>query len=77
MGRDLFLIDDDHVVETHLRFGLKALHLFGVILISLSVISLVILSCGEYDDSIRPRRRDGGGDGGGDDGGGCACGGGE
>ncbi|KAL2331623.1 hypothetical protein Fmac_019204 [Flemingia macrophylla] len=45
---------------SYLRFGSMALHLFGMILISLSIITFAILSCGEYEDSNRPRRREGG-----------------
>ncbi|RDY12431.1 hypothetical protein CR513_02781, partial [Mucuna pruriens] len=59
MYRDFSLIDGDHAVETHLTFGSRALYLFGMILISLSIISMAILSCGEYDGSNKSRRRDG------------------
>ncbi|KAH1218575.1 hypothetical protein HKD37_13G038030 [Glycine soja] len=60
MGRDFSLgAYGDHEVEiTPFTFGLiMALHVFGMILISLSIISMAIFSCGEYDNGSNKSRR--------------------
>ncbi|QHO31467.1 uncharacterized protein DS421_8g241770 [Arachis hypogaea] len=63
----------DHAEEVKIALGLRVLYLFGVFLISLSIISMAIFSCGENGDSNTPRRRRDRGDDGGDrdSGGGC------
>ena len=58
MGRDFSLADGGHEVQTPFTFGsIRALHLFGMILISLSIISMAIFSCGEYDNGSNKSRR--------------------